>query len=86
MTLPYERTRAVLSVREFLVRLSSPYVDGGYKRIRREIRQEALRLLRHYPMTVDLITPAAFCLEEVHRYLDQSDMDTAAKSRTTSSR
>jgi hypothetical protein len=49
MTLPEERSRAVAATREFLVRLSSPYVEGGIKGIRREIRAEALRLLRHYP-------------------------------------
>ena len=35
--------------REFLVRLSSPYVENGIKGVRREVRAEALRLLRHYP-------------------------------------
>ena len=49
MTLPHESDRAVAATREFLVRLASPYVDGGIKKIRREVRAEALRLLRHYP-------------------------------------
>ena len=31
------------------MRLASPYVEGGIKGIRREVRAEALRLLRHYP-------------------------------------
>jgi hypothetical protein len=31
--------------REFLVRLTSPYVEGGIKGIRREVRAEASRLL-----------------------------------------
>lgn len=49
MTLPYESDRAVAATREFLVRLCSPYVEGGIKGIRREVRAEAWRLLRHYP-------------------------------------
>ena len=49
MTLPEQSDRAVAQTREFLVRLASPYVEGGIKGIRREIRAEALRLLRHYP-------------------------------------
>ena len=49
MTLPEESDRAVARTREFLVRLASPYVEDGIKGIRREVRAEALRLLRHYP-------------------------------------
>lgn len=53
MTLPYERARAVLSTREFLVKLSSPYC-GGYKKIPTEVRQIARMLLRHYPHAYEL--------------------------------
>ena len=49
MTLPEQSERAVAATREFLVRLASPYVEGGIKGIRREVRAEALALLRHYP-------------------------------------
>lgn len=49
MTLPYESDRAVAQTREFLLRLASPYVEDGIKGIRREVRAEALALLRHYP-------------------------------------
>ena len=49
MTLPEQSNRAVAQTREFLVRLSSPFVEGGIKGIRREVRAEALALLRHYP-------------------------------------
>ena len=49
MTLPEQSERAVAATREFLVRLSSPFVEGGIKGIRREVRTEALALLRHYP-------------------------------------
>jgi uncharacterized membrane protein YccC len=51
MTLPEQSDRAVKQTREFLVRLASPYVEGGIKGIRREVRAEALRLLRHYPLS-----------------------------------
>jgi hypothetical protein len=49
MTLPEQSDRAVAQAREFLVRLTSPYVEGGIKGIRREVRAEASRMLRHYP-------------------------------------
>jgi hypothetical protein len=49
MTLPEQSDRAVAQTREFLVRLASPYVENGIKGVRREIRAEALTLLRHYP-------------------------------------
>lgn len=61
MTLPDERTRAVINVREFLVRLSSPYVEHGIKGIRKEVREEARRLLRHYPGHYDLYSVAKAC-------------------------
>jgi hypothetical protein len=51
MTLPEQSERAVAQTREFLVRLTSPYVEGGIKGIRREVRAEASRLLRHYPLS-----------------------------------
>ena len=49
MTLPEQSDRAVKQTREFLLRLSSPFVEGGIQGIRREVRAEALALLRHYP-------------------------------------
>ena len=49
MTLPEQSDRAVAQTREFLVRLASPYGEGAIKGIRREVRAEASRLLRHYP-------------------------------------
>ena len=53
MTLPYERTRAVLKTRDFLTRLTTPY-GGGLKKIPTEVRQEARNLLRHFPMLHEL--------------------------------
>lgn len=46
MTLPDERTRAVLQVEQFLMDVCSP---KKYPRVPREVREEARRLLRHYP-------------------------------------
>jgi hypothetical protein len=51
MTLPEQSDRAVAQTREFLVRLASPYGEGAIKGIRREVRAEASRLLRHYPLS-----------------------------------
>jgi len=71
MTLPHERTRAVCNTREFLLRLASPYVPGGYRRIPTPVRQAALRLLRHYPSAVDLQYPAdSFCVEAADRIIE----------------
>ena len=58
MTLPEQSDRAVAQTREFLVRLASPYVEGGIKGIRREVRAEASRLLRHYPLSWNGDCPA----------------------------
>jgi hypothetical protein len=63
MTLPSERTRAVLNTREFLRRLSSPYTKDGYKRIPVEVRMEARRLLRHFPAAWDTHKAAKDCPE-----------------------
>lgn len=49
MTLPEERTRAVIWTREFLAQLMLPPSAGGIAGVRREIREHARRLLRHYP-------------------------------------
>lgn len=55
MTLPDERTRAISSTREFLLRLIDP---KSTRRIPRDIRRVAHALLRHYPTDLDLETPA----------------------------
>ncbi len=60
MTLPAERTRAVLQAREFLTRLANPYIPGGIKRIPKSVRQEALRVLRHFPMGYEVADAKAF--------------------------
>ncbi len=52
MTIPSERTRAVLATKDFLFALLDPKVTP---RIPREIRSRASRCLRHYPGTYDLM-------------------------------
>lgn len=73
MTLPYERTRAVVNTHDFLVRLLSPYNENGIKRIPKAVRQEALWLLRHYPQPYDIYAaakcaPDIFDEQEILRY------------------
>jgi len=46
MTLPIERTNAVLNVERFLMDLRDP---KKYPRVPRAVREEAQRLLKHYP-------------------------------------
>ncbi len=55
MTLPDERYRSVKQTAEFLQRLAG----GEYPRVPKAVRQEAYRLLRHYPNTWDLRRVAA---------------------------
>lgn len=61
MTIPIERTNAVLNAREFLTRLTSPYVENGIKGVKREVREEARRVLRHFPSLVDVVQAAESC-------------------------
>lgn len=74
MTLPYERTRAVLSAGDFLRRLSSPY-EGGIKGIRSEVRKEARRLLRHYPQWFDMGRADCWDEAEAIRYGNEDEAD-----------
>ena len=68
MTLPAERSRAVLQARAFLTRLANPYVPGGIKRIPKAVRQEALRVLRHYPMGFEVADPRSFDEQAVQEW------------------
>ena len=70
MTLPCERTAAVIRARDFLLRLCTPYA-GGIKRIPSEVRDEARRILRHYPGSYDLCRDGAFDPEVVAEYADR---------------
>lgn len=51
MTTPDERTLAVLHTRDFLEALAS---SDGQPGVPDEVREEARRLLRHYPDVTDL--------------------------------
>lgn len=55
MTTAYERTKSVIETREFLLLLASS--DDVATRVR--IRLVAARLLRHYPLNIDLEISAA---------------------------
>ena len=51
MTLPAERTQAVVNVERFLMDLRNPM---KYPRVPSEVREEANRLLKHYPTQYDM--------------------------------
>jgi hypothetical protein len=51
MTLPDERTRAILYARKFLLDLMTP---SETPRVPREIRDRARSVLRHYPMPYEV--------------------------------
>ncbi|WP_157040520.1 BPSL0761 family protein [Polaromonas naphthalenivorans] len=51
MTLPAERTRAIIYTKQFLERLLVPRLTPD---VPESVRQEARGLLRHYPGTDDL--------------------------------
>ena len=51
MTLPYERTRAVVQTEEFLKNLINPKKTP---RVPKEVRKQAGFLLRHYPNSIDM--------------------------------
>jgi hypothetical protein len=59
MTMPDERSRAILQAREFLVRLA----HGGVRSVPSHVRNEALRLLRHFPNENDVEILARRCPE-----------------------
>lgn len=55
MTLPDERYRAVIYVAQFLLDLATP---SKTPRVPRDVRREALRLLRHYPHEFEMARAA----------------------------
>lgn len=68
MTMPDERTRSVIQAREFLTRLVLLPSAGGFSRVSREVRAEALRLLRHFPHAYDLDSPGSWDPGEVEKH------------------
>lgn len=55
MTMPYERTRAVVETRKFLQTLAS----ADEVTVRGLVQSVAICLLRHYPLDIDLENSAA---------------------------
>ncbi|WP_290370774.1 BPSL0761 family protein [Paraburkholderia caribensis] len=55
MTSPLERTKAVLETRNLLLRLAT----ADYESTLVEARLNALRLLRHFPLDIDIDMSAA---------------------------
>ena len=84
MTLPYERTRTLINAYNFLLRLSSPYVEDGIKRIPKEIRQEARWLMKHFPRPYDIhaaakCAPDVFDEQEILRYDEERQQEWVAQ-------
>jgi hypothetical protein len=83
MTLPDERYRAVMQTARFLQALS---YSSEIKRVPLAVRQEARRLLRHYPSEYDMMktaqtSPDIFAerMEEVTRLFKQYEQSQAEK-------
>ena len=72
MTMPNERTRAFIGGRDFLSRLASPYGDG-IKKVPKAVREEARRVLRHFPGVHDLGNPESFDEKELDEYYKELD-------------
>jgi hypothetical protein len=51
MTLPYERTNAVLRTETFLLSICDPKLTP---RVPKAVREQARRLLKHYPSRFDM--------------------------------
>ena len=71
MTIPTERTRAVLCTRQFLRALLDPKQTP---KVPRAIRKWAYRCLRHYPHTYDLVESAGK-VPRVWGEVDKEDLD-----------
>lgn len=52
MTIPVERTRAVIAAKEFMYDLLNPKVTP---KVPRPVRERALRVLRHYPGRYEIV-------------------------------
>lgn len=70
--MPDERTRSVISTRDFLTRLVLTPRAGGFSRVTGEVRAEALRLLRHFPHAYDLFNPGSWDEGEVEKHYSES--------------
>jgi hypothetical protein len=84
MTLPDERYRAVMQTARFLQSLS---YSSETKRVPLAVRQEARRLLRHYPSEYDMMKTAQTSpdifqerMEEVNRLFKQYEQSQGNKN------
>ena len=84
MTLPDERYRAVMQTARFLQALS---YSSEIKRVPLAVRQEARRLLRHYPSEYDMMKTAQTSpdifqerMEEVNRLFKQYEQSQGNKN------
>lgn len=78
MTMPNERTRSFIQCREFLGKLASPY-EGGFKRIPKDVREAARRILRHFPYPGDLGRAAQFDNEIIEDFYTELSANFAKK-------
>ena len=69
MTTPEERTMAVFKVQAFLKNL----MLGNYPRVSKEVRAEARRMLKHYPMACDLLSRDAWDQLTVQKWATEMD-------------
>jgi hypothetical protein len=86
MTLPDERTLAILYTREFLIKLSSPYLKDGFKKIPMPVRQEARALLRHFPNWVDLTDAEHMIDTEAANHYGELEEKNKTQEQTRASR
>jgi|GEM_PF-2259852 len=68
MTMPDERTRAVWYTRDFLFALATPSASGGFKGVPQGVRDQAYRLLRHFPTPNDLRGCVSFDEDVIDQY------------------
>lgn len=80
MTLPYQRTQTVIQVQNFLRRLASPYGPDGCKKIPKAVREEARRLLKHYPFPSDLTRPEQWDTPVIDQYYEKLSSDYAERA------
>lgn len=78
MTTRAERTRAVLQAKRFLAWVATnckePYwMVPPSGSVPKKVRDEASRILRHFPMGVELIEPTAFDVDEIKKHYAPPD-------------
>lgn len=68
--MPNERTYSFIRARAFLMRISSAS-GGGFKRIPKDVREEARRILRHFPHPSELGRAEQFDKAIIDEYYDK---------------